>query len=208
MFHSRCSWRPTSGVNQYNAQWVIPLLDKYLFLSYCFPRFKQFGPVSCLTLIYIHKTQSYFAILCSKNHFSAPTFWSPCRQWFGRVFARFPPLLVCRLQLVLIFTHKQKQETQTCKIKKKKTIKTNYDKNICLLYMCTSLYSRWNRTYWNIKMDKRTWFLKYNNLWKIKKFTIFGLRIDLKFLITTWKNFENLSSSQTHYFHISSWCFD
>lgn len=172
MFHSRCSWRPTSGVNQYNAQWVIPLLDKYLFLSYCFPRFKQFGPVSCLTLIYIHKTQSYFAILCSKNHFSAPTFWSPCRQWFGRVFARFPPLLVCRLQLVLIFTHKQKQETQTCKIKKKKTIKTNYDKNICLLYMCTSLYSRWNRTYWNIKMDKRTWFLKYNNLWKIKKFTI------------------------------------
>lgn len=87
--------------------------------------------------------------------------------------------------------------------KKKKTIKTNYDKNICLLYMCTSLYSRWNRTYWNIKMDKRTWFLKYNNLWKIKKFTIFGLRIDLKFLITTWKNFENLSSSQTHYIVLS-----
>lgn len=139
MFHSRYSWRPTSGVNQYNAQWVIPLLDKYLFLSYCFPRFKQFGPVSCLTLIYIHKTQSYFAILCSKNHFSAPTFWSPCRQWFGRVFARFPPLLVCRLQLVLIFTHKQKQETQTCKIKKKKRSKQIMTKTFAS-YISVHLY--------------------------------------------------------------------
>lgn len=139
MFHSRCSWRPTSGVNQYNAQWVIPLLDKYLFLSYCFPRFKQFGPVSCLTLIYIHKTQSYFAILCSKNHFSAPTFWSPCRQWFGRVFAQFPPLLVCRLQLVLIFTHKQKQETQTCKIKKKNRSKQIMTKTFAC-YISVHLY--------------------------------------------------------------------
>lgn len=90
--------------------------------------------------------------------------------------------------------------------KKKKNDQNKLWQKHLLVYMCTSLYSRWNRTYWNIKMDKRTWFFKYNNLWKIKKITIFGLKIDFKFLITTWKNCENLSSSQTHYYHISSWC--
>lgn len=84
-------------------------------------------------------SSDFTLLFVPRSHFLAPTFWSPCRQWFGRVFARSPLLLVCQLRLVLIFTHKQKQETQTCKIKKKKTIKTNYDKNICL-YICVHLY--------------------------------------------------------------------
>lgn len=89
------------------------------FLHFSLPRFKlslSLFPVwhwSKFT-----KSSDFTLLFVPRSHFLAPTFWSPCRQWFGRVFARSPLLLVCQLRLVLIFTHKQKQETQTCKIKK------------------------------------------------------------------------------------------
>lgn len=53
-----------------------------------------------------------------------------------------------------------------------KKIKNNQNKlwqKHMLVYMCTSLYQRWNGTCWKIKMDKRTWCLIYNILWKFKK---------------------------------------
>lgn len=208
MFHSRCSWRPTSGVNQYNAQWVIPLLDKYLFLSLLFSQIQAVWACFLFNIDLHSQNSILFCYLVLKKPFFSTHLLESLSAMIWPSF-RAVSSAACLSASACFNLHTQTKAGDTnMQNKKKKTIKTNYDKNICLLYMCTSLYSRWNRTYWNIKMDKRTWFLKYNNLWKIKKFTIFGLRIDLKFLITTWKNFENLSSSQTHYFHISSWCFD
>lgn len=146
----------------------IPLLDIYLFSVSLYPDSSSLSLFPVWHCLNSQNSSDFTLLFVPRSHFLAPTFWSPCRQWFGRVFARSPLLLVCQLRLVLIFTHKQKQETQTCKIKKKKTIKTNYDKNICL-YICVHLYIKDGMGHVE-KLDKRTWCLKYNNLWKLKLF--------------------------------------
>lgn len=161
----------------------IPLLDIYLFSVSLYPDSSSLSlfPVwhwsKFTKLIWL-----YFAICAQKPFFSTHLLESLSAMIWPSFRAVSSAACLSASACFNLHTQTKAGDTNMQNKKKKNNQNKLWQKHM-LVYMCTSLYQRWNGTCWKIKMDKRTWCLKYNNLWKFKKkfLNTYGLRIDLKF---------------------------